>query len=147
MLRTELQSKDEAFNTLNSKHNDSLFKTSVLDSGLLDGFVDEPEARNMIIGKLKPQFIFDEGKIFVNDGNGEKAKNISTGEFLSPQSVVDSVKSSINPMYLTPQSNNGGGGTPPNNTNGGGGNKEINASDYKDTGKFIQDAFASIGEK
>ena len=114
---SELKAKDEAFNTLGLKLNDTLFKTSIIDSGLLDGFVDEPMARNNIIGQIKDSLIYEDGKIFVKDNStGEKAKDNMTGEYLSPESVVQNLQSTINPMYLTADIKANGGGTPPNQT-------------------------------
>ena len=113
----ELKAKDEALNTLSVKHNDTLFKTSIIDSGLLDGFVDEPMARNNIISQIKDSLIYEDGKIFVKDSStGEKAKDNMSGEYLSPDSVVKNLQSTINPMYLTADIKAQGGGTPPNQT-------------------------------
>ena len=113
----ELKSKDTEFESLNSKLNDTLFKTSIIDSGLLNGFIDEPMARNNIIGQIKDSLIYEDGKIFVKDNStGEKAKDNLTGEYLSPDSVVKNLQSTINPMYLTADIKAQGGGTPPNQT-------------------------------
>jgi len=127
----ELRAKDDEFNTLGAKLNDTLFKTSIIDSGLLDGFVDEPMARNNIIGQIKDSLIYEDGKIFVKDSStGEKAKDNMSGEYLSPESVVKNLQSTINPMYLTTDIKAHGGGTPPNNGSTKTGKK---FSDYNST--------------
>jgi len=116
-FNTELKAKDNEFNALGLKLNDTLFKTSIIDSGLLDGFVDEPMARNNIISQIKDSLIYEDGKIFVKDNStGERAKDNMTGEYLSPDSLVKNLQSTINPMYLTADIKAQGGGTPPKGT-------------------------------
>lgn len=114
-LRGELSQKDNSFNELQSKYNDTLFNSAITNSGLLDAFVDEPMARQNIISKIKDSLIYEDGNVYVKDNTtGEKAKDIKTNEFLKPESVVKSISETINPMYLKSDVQGQGGGTPPN---------------------------------
>jgi hypothetical protein len=115
-LRSELATKDGLINETTTKYNDSLFKSAIVESGLLSEFVDEPMARNNITAMIKDKLIYEDGKVYVKDSTtGEKAKDIRSGEFLSPKSVIDGLKTTISPIYLNPAMKNNGSGTPPTN--------------------------------
>jgi hypothetical protein len=115
-LRSELATKDGLINETTTKYNDSLFKSAIVESGLLSEFVDEPMARNNITAMIKDKLIYEDGKVYVKDSTtGEKAKDIRSGEFLSPKSVIDGLKTTISPIYLNPAMKNNGSGTPPSN--------------------------------
>lgn len=115
-LRSELATKDGLINETTTKYNDSLFKSAIVESGLLSEFVDEPMARNNITAMIKDKLIYEDGKVYVKDSTtGEKAKDIRSGEFLSPKSVIDGLKTTISPIYLNPAMKNNGTNTPPSN--------------------------------
>lgn len=127
-LRDALNSKENDFNELNNRYNDSIFKNEVVNSGLLGAFIDEPMARNMITGLIKEKTIFKDGNIYAKDSTtGDIAKDIKTGESLKLESVVNEIKSTISPVYLAAQTNTNGGGMTPSSNGGGKGNK---ISDY-----------------
>lgn len=113
-LRDEIAQRDSALQETTNKYNDSLFKSAIVESGLLSDFVDEPMARANITSMIKDSLIYEDGKVYVKDATtGEKAKDIRTGEFLSPKSVIDNLKTTISPIYLNPDMKAQGGGTPP----------------------------------
>lgn len=121
LLRSELKIANENITSLTGKNNDMLFNSAIVESGLLDGFVDEPMARTNIIGMIRDQLLYEDGNVFVKDSTtGDKAKDVTSGEYLSPKSVIENVKGTINPMYLNPDVKGQGGGTPPrgNQNNG-----------------------------
>ena len=137
-LRDEISSKDSLIQDTTNKYNDSLFKSAIVESGLLSDFVDEPMARNSITSMIKEKLIYEDGKVYVKDSTtGDKAKDIRTGEFLSASSVIDSMKATISPIYLNPSVKAQGGNTPPANqgTPSTGGRSTMSASER---GAYIQ---------
>lgn len=114
-LRSELTNRESSFNELTGKYNETIFNNTITQSGLLNDFVDEPMARNLITGTIKEKLLFEDGQIFVKDSStGEKAKDIRTGEFLKADSVINDIKSTISPMYLKADVIAQGGGAPAN---------------------------------
>jgi len=138
-LRDELSNSNETIKQNEAKFNDLTFKTTIIDNGLLNDFVDEPMARNNIIEMVKDKVIFQDGQIFAKDmTTGKIATDLTTGNVLGADSVVSDIKSSINPMYLKPDvKTNGGGASGGTNTNTGTFKRsEMSASDK---GKYIKD--------
>ena len=122
-LRSELQQKETSLNDISTKFREMMFTNKVIDGGLLSDFVDEPMARRNIIEMIKPRLLEKDGNFYAKDNtSGDIAKDIRTGEFLTAKNVIDEIKSTINPMYLKPQSTTQGTGatasrnaTPPQN--------------------------------
>lgn len=138
ILRDEISNKDTLIQETTNKYNDSLFKSAIVESGLLSDFVDEPMARSNITSMIKEKLIYEDGKVYVKDSTtGDKAKDIRTGEFLSPSSVIDSMKATISPIYLNPAVQAVGTNTPPANqgTPSNGGRSTMSASER---GAYIQ---------
>lgn len=119
-LRGIINEKESGFSELNSKYNDVLFKSEVEDKGLLEGFKTNPLLRGQVVNTLKSKLIFKDGQMYVNDGQGEIAKDIKSGEPVPASYVVDSLKS--DPMYadfIMPTGAHGGGKPPVNNSSTG----------------------------
>ena len=119
---------------LETKANDLLFSSAIAKDGLLTGFVDNPKMRGLVESELKSKLLFEDGQMFVKNENGEKAKDITSGEYLTPTSIVESMKKSDEwKGFLSPQSQgkNGSGmhsnqarGDAPNNKADIGGDKQ-----------------------
>ena len=100
---------------ITNKYNDTLFKNAVVNSGLLDSFVDDKDARDsIIIPRIKDKLLFKDGQVFVKDETtGDIATKLGTNEPLSPNDVIESLKTTISPIYLKAQSQGQGMGTNP----------------------------------
>lgn len=149
---TTLTSQLEELKTQNAditnKYNDNLFVNGVVNSGLLDSFVDDKDARdNIIIPKLKDKFIYKDNQIFVKDPRtGDIATVIGTDKPLDPASVVNKLKENISPIYLKPQANANGMPMSPNQTRTENSGGKVDSSKYKDVGQAMKDGFASLNK-
>lgn len=146
-LRSELNQKETFIGDLTQKHNDALFDKHITSSGLLEGFVDEPMARNMVISQIKEKLIYDNGNVYVKDSaSGDIAKDIRTGEPLKPESVVSELKKTISPMYLVSETTAQGGGTPPSNQTTTS-TTTVDTSKHRSTHGFINEAMSAITQQ
>jgi hypothetical protein len=148
-LRAELTTRDDSINELNGKYNDTVFENSIVQSGLLSDFVEEPMARKNITEQIKKHLIYEDGKVYVKDETtGDKATDLHTGEFLSPKSVIENIKKTISPIYLNPQTTNSGMGTPPRNQGQPNNGLKRSAMSHGEKGSFIaehgQDAYLAL---
>jgi hypothetical protein len=138
-LRDELSNSNEIIKQNEAKFNDLTFKTTIIDNGFLNDFVDEPMARNNIIDMVKDKVIFQDGQMFAKDlTTGKIATDLTTGKPLGADSVISEIKSNINPMYLKPDVKaNGGGASDVKSKNSGALKRsEMSASEK---GKFIKE--------
>lgn len=144
-LKQQTEEYKNNFENINSKYNESLFESAIVQSGLLDDFVDESMARkNIIDNMIKPKLLYKDGKVFVKDETtGDVAMKLGTNEPYSPSEVINGIKESINPMYLKANANANGGGVPPNQSNGHQPQK-LDTSKYKDSKSFMNDALQQI---
>lgn len=133
---------------ITNKYNDTLFVNAVVNSGLLENFVDDKDARdNIIIPRIKDKLLYKDGQVFVKDETtGDIATKLGTNEPLSPASVVDTLKSSISPIYLKAQSQASGMGMSHTQQAPQGGGKP-DTSKYTDVGSVMKDGFASINKQ
>ncbi len=103
-LRTMLDTEKQTNQDLTNKANDLLFSSAIANDGLLTGFVDNPKMRGLVESELKSKLLFEDGNIYVRNENGEKAKDITSGNYLTPSSIVESMKSSEDwKGFLSPQ--------------------------------------------
>lgn len=118
-LRKLLTEKEQLANDNLSKFEDLQFRVNVEDKGLLKDFIDNPIIRKTLVEDLKAKLIFQNGQAFIKDENGNIQKNITTGEPLPVESIIESYK--INPVYkdfvVNPIKGNGTGVQGSNNTN------------------------------
>jgi len=149
-LRDELSKASKTIEDNNSKFEDLTFKTTIIDNGLLEPFVDEAMARNNIIEMVKDKVIFQDGQIFAKDAvTGKIATDLTTGKPLGVDSVINDIKTNINPMYLKPdvKANGGGANSATNTNNGTLKRSEMSASEK---GKYIsengQEAYLSLSK-
>lgn len=145
-LNEELQGLKSQNGEITTKYNDTLFLNAVVNSGLLDGFVDDKDARdNIIIPKIKDKLLYKDGQVFVKDGiTGDIANRIGTNEPLNPSSVVDSVKTTISPIYLKAQANGNGMGT--TTTQQHSADTTVDASKHKSVGSFMNEAMSGLNK-
>ena len=109
-LRTLLTDKDTEVAGVNGKYEDLVFSSQIGSMGLLAGFKDNPMLQKQVVEHLKHSLIHQDGKLFVKDANGEIAKDIKTGESISPTTLVDAMKSdTLWADFVAPTVNQGGG--------------------------------------
>jgi hypothetical protein len=144
-LRDELAISNKSIEDNELKYNDMLFKNTIIDKGLLNGFVDEPIARQNITQMIKDKLIYQDGEIFAKDlTTGKVATDLATGKALGAGSIVDNIKATINPMYLNKEVVAGGGNSPITNNNGGVDNKPVDTKKHNSVDSFMKEAFAEI---
>lgn len=147
-LTTQLEELKTQNGDITNKYNDTLFVNAVVNSGLLDNFVDDKDARDsIIIPRIKDKLLYKDGQVFVKDETtGDVATKLGTNEPLSPASVVDSLKTSISPIYLKAQSQANGMGIKSNQTHVVDGGGKPDTSKYKDVSSAMADGFASLNQ-
>ena len=91
-LRSVVSEKENAYNEVSSKYQDLEFNSLIEGAGVLSGVQDNPVMRKSIVEHLKSQLLVKDGRLFVNDGNGEVARNLTTNEIMTPDVVVSKLK-------------------------------------------------------
>jgi len=137
-LRLENENLSKAVTAKDTELSDMSFNHTVLNGGLMDDFVDDSMARNMLLNQIKEQTIFKDGKIYAKDSvTGDIARNVETKEPLGADAVINNLKKTVNPMYLKPDvKTNGGGASGGTQTGGTLKRSEMSASEK---GKYIKD--------
>lgn len=111
-LRTLLETEKNSKVDLTTRLNDLSFSKTLKEDGLLNGFSTAPKMLAVVENELKSKLLFEDGQIFVNDGQGNKAKDVTTGNFFTPKSVVENMLNSEDwKPFVSPQTQgkNGGG--------------------------------------
>lgn len=112
-LRGIISEKDNEISSVNSKYGDMVFSSQIESMGLLSGFKENPLLRKQVVEHLKSSLIHQDGKLYVRDESGEAAKDIKTGEFVSPTKLVESMKSdNLWADFVAPTVNTGSGMAP-----------------------------------
>lgn len=143
-LSEKFSSKEIEFNDLSTKHNDSIFMNEITNSGVMSKFVDEPMGRTNIMNMIRDKSVRGEdGKIYAKDSiTGGVLKDINNNNApLGLDYLVDNIVSTINPIYLAPETNGQGGGTPPNQVNANQNNQSMDISKYKSAEDYVRDTF------
>jgi len=119
-LRNLIAEKENALNDVSSKYQNLEFDNLINNAGVLKDVQDNPIMRKSITEHLKSQLLVKDGKLFVNDGNGEVARNLTTNEVMTPDVVVSKLKDDATwqPFFKGEQKANGMG-TPATQPNGG----------------------------
>lgn len=143
-LRTLLQTEKTKIDELTGQNNDMLFSDAISKDGLLSGFSDNPKMRGLVESELKSKLLFQDGKVYVNDGNGNPAKDISSGTFLEPKSVADAMRNSDDwKGFLNPQTQGKNGGGMQSNQANSNANPNRSKMSHAEKGAYIKE----YGEK
>jgi len=111
-LRGIIAEKENAIGSVNAKYSDMVFSSQIESMGLLSGFKENPLLKKQVIEHLKSSLVHQDGKLYVRDENGEAAKDIKTGEFISPTKLVEGMKSDqLWADFIAPTVATGGGMT------------------------------------
>lgn len=112
-LRGIIAEKEQAIGSVESKYSDMVFSSQIESMGLLSGFKDNPLLKKQVIEHLKSSLVNQDGKLYVKDQSGEAAKDIQTGEFVSPTKLVEEMKSDkLWADFVAPTVATGGGMAP-----------------------------------
>lgn len=123
-LRYLIAEKDNALNDISGKYQNLEFDNLIDNAGLMNGLSEmaqsNPELKKAYRNNLKSQLLVKDGNLFVNDGNGEVARNLTTNEVMTPDVVVSKLKDDATwqPFFKGEQKANGMG-TPATQPNGG----------------------------
>lgn len=119
-FRSLIADKENALSDVSGKYQNLEFDNLINNAGVLKDVQDNPIMRKSITEHLKSQLLVKDGNLFVNDGNGEVARNLTTNEVMTPDVVVSKLKDDAiwQPFFKGEQKANGMG-TPATQPNGG----------------------------
>ena len=117
-LRTLVETEKSNYSTLKQQHEQILFNIEVEKQGLLEGFrTSNPRVKDILLSEIRNKLILEDGKFYVKDQAGEKARDIKTGEYLPAKSISDEMQSSKEWTDFVSPKTNGNGTAMPSNQN------------------------------
>ena len=119
-LRDALTAKDNDYNALKQQYQNLEFSALINESGLLGDALDNPMMQKTVSDHLKSQLLVKDGKLFVNDGDGEIAVNSVTNEKIAPKDILEKMKDEpLWQPFFKPRTSVNGMGSKPNNPSNG----------------------------
>jgi len=94
VLRDERDGFKSKHDEVESNLNDYRFMNELEKQGMFEGFmVKNPRVKDMLVSEFKDKLVLEDGNFYVKDSNGEKQRDISSGDFLKGSKVSDDLKS------------------------------------------------------